>query len=312
LVAFLAQTAVLWGEGALPINSRVHYVHGFIACVIAFFLLLFHYLDERAAAALVILRPALKATDEEYRALNFRLTTLPARATLLASLAALAFLALVETLGEHYCLEWLNAFPISGHVLRFFYLLIWWLFGAFLYHTLHQLRLINCIYTQHVRINLFRMRPLYALSSLAALTAGSLAMIPYGFLLVNPSIDFPKDPLILSSYLVITSMAVATFVWPQLGIHGLQVEEKERLLDEANQRFEATILELHQRVDSENLEGVANVNMAIESLEVERNALRKIPTWPWEPEAVRLLITALALPLGLWIAQYALQSMLGS
>jgi hypothetical protein len=312
LVLFLLQTAVLWAEGAFPTDSTVHRVHGFLAGAIGLFLALFHYLDRKAGASLAALRPAMKATEQEYHELHFQLTTLPAGSTLLAGLAALAISSLIETFGEHFHLEALNTFPVSGHVLRIVYLICWWVFGAFTYHAIHQLRLINRIYTQDTQINLFRMNPLYGLSNLAALTAGSLTMIPYGFLWANPSEDLLKDPIVLSFYLVITSLAVVTFIWPQLGIHRLQVAEKERLLYEATQRFEATITQLHQQVDSENLEGMMNLNMAMASLEMERNALGKIPTWPWEPEVVRLLITALALPLGLWVVQFILQRVLGS
>jgi hypothetical protein len=311
LVVFLLQTAVLWAEGALPISSTVHRVHGFWAGATALFLVLFHYLDERAGAALAALRPALKATDEAYADLHYRLTTLPARSTLLASLAALTVGALIETSAGHYHLSELNAFPISGHLLRFFYWITWWLFGAFLYHTVHQLRLINYIYTERTHVNLFRMKPLYGLSNLTALTSGSLTVIPYGFVLVN-RFDLTTEPIVLSFYLIVTFLAVVTFIWPQIGIHRLQVEEKERLLYEANQRFEATILELHQRIDSGKLEEIGKLNTVLASLQIERNALARIGTWPWEPEVVRLLITALALPLGLWMIQFVLQRVLGS
>jgi hypothetical protein len=312
LFLFALQTAVLWAEGALPISSTVHRVHGFLAAAIALFLLLFHYLDQRASGALKVLRPTLKVCDKEYAELHHRFTTLPMRLTLLASLVALTFMALIETIGEHYHLDPLNSFPISGHTLRFLYWVAWWLFGAFLYHTVRQLRLIDRIYTERTHINLFRMKPLWALSNLTALTAGSLTMIPYGFVLVNPRIDWTEDPVVLGFYLVITFFAAATFIWPQLGIHRLQVAEKERLLDEANQRFETTILEMHQRIDSGQLEKITDLNMVLASLEIEKSALRRIATWPWEPEVVRLLVTALAMPLGLWLIQVILQRTLGS
>jgi hypothetical protein len=89
------------------------------------------------------------------------------------------------------------------------------------------------------------------------------------------------------------------------------VEEKERLLGEAALRFEAAIAGLHQRMDSGKLEGMTDLNMAIASLELEQNALNRIPTWPWQPETVRWLVTALVLPLGLWIIQFVLQRVLG-
>jgi allophanate hydrolase subunit 1 len=98
-----------------------------------------------------------------------------------------------------------------------------------------------------------------------------------------------------------------TFLWPQLGIHNLQVTEKERLLEEANMRLESLVSQLHQQVDDRDLEGVMNLNMAMASLQIELNTLRITPTWPWEPEVIRILITALALPLGLWLIQIILE-----
>jgi hypothetical protein len=70
--------------------------------------------------------------------------------------------------------------------------------------------------------------------------------------------------------------------------------------------------ESHKRLDEGHVESIGELNTALSGLEMQRNAIMAIPTWPWQPETVRLLITALALPLGLWIAQYVLQRALGS
>lgn len=305
VVVLLVQAIVLWIEGATPISS-LGFAQVYLVAVMAYMLALIHYLDKRAGVALETMRPALKAVDEEYQEMFYRLTTLPAFPTLLASLAALAFVILTEAISEPYRLEVLAPFPISANLLRIFYLICWMVFGVFLYHTLHQLRVINHIYTKHTRIDLFRVKPLYAFSNLAALTAGSLAMISYGWLLVNPWLD-RTDPLVLTPMFILLLFAVVTFVWPQMGIHRLQVAEKERLLDEASQRFKAAIGELHKKMDDGELEGMTDLNMAMASLEIELNALRKTATWPWEPEVLQLLITALALPLGLWLIQLILQ-----
>jgi len=64
LVLLLVQAIVLWIEGTFPIGTFLP-VQGFLAGVIAFWLVLFHYLDERAGAALTTLRPALKASEED-------------------------------------------------------------------------------------------------------------------------------------------------------------------------------------------------------------------------------------------------------
>lgn len=310
LVLLVSLSIALWVEGAFPTGTILP-VHLFLTGVFAFFLAMFYYLDEWAGSALATLRPDLTVDKNEYSALQFQFTTLPALPTLLASLIMLTLAFLTEAIGEPYHIEALYKFPISTNLLRIMYFGCWWLFGAFFYHTVHQLRLINHVYTQHTDINLFRMMPFYAFSNLSAFTAGSLAMIIYGFLIVTPTWD-RSDPLILFWIFVFLISALVTFVWPQLGMHRLQVAEQDRLVDEAYLRLEVIIAELHRQLDNGELEEMEAMNYAIASLEIELNTLKRIRTWPWEPETLQLLITALALPLGLWIIQLILERILGS
>jgi uncharacterized membrane protein (DUF106 family) len=309
VVLFFIPSIVYWIEGVFPVGTFLP-VHGYVAGVIAFFLAMFHYLDERADASLEALRPALKASEEEYQELHYRLTNLPAGLTVFASLVTLAIIFIAELMTAPYRIEVLNVSPASVNLFRFIYVLGWWVMGAFLYHAVHQLRLINRIYTQHTRVNLFRMKPLYAFSNLSALTAGSVAMVIYGWMAVAPEVSL-DDPITFILTLIILLVAVVIFIWPQLGIHNLQVSEKERLLEEANQRFEAIIVELHRRVDDGELDQMNDLRLTMTNLEMELNSLKKTHTWPWQPETVRWLITALVLPLGLWLIQSVLQRVLG-
>jgi hypothetical protein len=301
----IIQALVVWAEGALPFPN-IDRAQAYLAGVMAFMLALILFLDKRAGLALATMRQVLKASEEEYDHLAYKLSILPARTTLLASGLALLFVFLTEGISKPYQLDALEAFPVSANFLRFVYLSCWWIFGAFLYHTIHQLRVINLIYSKYTEVDLLRVKPLYAFSKIAALTAGSLAMIVYGWWLANPWID-RRDPLVLIPMIVLILSAIATFIWPQNGIHRLQVAEKERLLDEANQRLESLISELHQQVDDRELAGMADLNNAMACMEIELNILRKTPTWPWEPEVIQVLITALALPLGLWLLQLILE-----
>jgi hypothetical protein len=308
LALLLVQIIIVWLEGVRPMGIFLpHY--GFLAAMISYFMALFPYLDNRADSALTTLRPTLKASEEEYSQLRYQLTTLPARPTLLASLAGVIAINLITALfGAPTSFVALAAIsPMSAALLYFTYMVAWWVFGALLYHTVRTMRLINRIYTTHVRINLFGMSPLYAFSSVTALTAVSLTFSTYAWLAIN----LLFDPMSIGIAVVITVLGLATFAWPLLGIHRLLVKEKERLLEEGSRRLEATIADLHQRVDSGELEGMMDLNMTIAGLEMEQNALNRIPTWPWQPETVRLLVTALLLPLGLWVVQIVLQAIMG-
>jgi hypothetical protein len=309
LVLVLLQIAALWGEGAYPAGT-FPVNHIFIAGLSPFLLALSQVLDGRADAALATLRPVMRASEEEYRRLRYRLVTLPARPTLLASLVAVTAIILLNLATDSFRdFGGLGAFPISRIVIYLTYIGAWWVVAAFLVHTVHQLKTIHLIYTQHTRINLFNMRPLYGLSGVTALTGAGLTAITYGWMAINP--DLLGNVISMAIVLPITILAGATFLWPLLGVHRLLEEEKGQLLDECSLRIESAIAVLHQRVDGEQLGEMDDLNKTIASLEIEQNLLERIPTWPWRPETVRLLITALALPLGLWLMQYVLQRVIG-
>jgi hypothetical protein len=310
LILIAVPTTVQWIEGALPIGAFL-LVEIFIATAIAFMLGLLQFLDRRAGAALMALRPALRTIDEQRESLHYQITHMPSWGALLASVIALVTILITEAASAPFLPVELVGFSVSLAVFRVIYLFGWWVFGAFCYHTLHQLMMISRIYTRHTNVNLFRIKPLYAFSNLTALTAGSLTLITYGWRAVAPS-ESIDDPISLAIMIVILLLALVAFLWPQLGIHSLQVAEKDRLIEEANRRFELTILELHKRVDSGKLGTINELSTALTALEKELSALQKIPTWPWQPETVRWLVTALVLPLGLWIIQFVLQRVLGS
>ena len=301
---FLIQFSVLWGERTNPTPGFL-FAQAFLSGMIVLFPALQRYLDRKAGEALEALQPALEVDDATLGALRYRLVTLPAVPTLLACLfAAIAIVLINEGLGTPTGFEEVAEFPLSRAMIYGMYVLVWWVWGGFLFHTIHQLRIINLIYTKHTSINLFRLGPLYSFSRITMLTAVSQTVPTYAWLAVIGGL---RDPIAMGITVPIAFLAVVAFVWPLTGIHRLLSDEKGRLLDEAAQRFEATVSELHKSVDSGNLKGIDRVNLAIASLEMERNALGRIPTWPWQAETVRLLITALALPLGLWIIQIVLQ-----
>jgi hypothetical protein len=309
LVLLMVQTAVLWIEGVYPLGTFLP-IHLVAAGGVAYLLALLPWLDNTAAMALSTLRPALTAREEEYSQLRHQLTTLRARPTLVASLVTVTFVVLADQLGVTIAsFEAVAGSPVSAGLIYFIYLIGWWIAGAFIYHTIHQLRLINSIHTRHTRVDLFRMRPLYAFSRLTALTAASLTLTLYVDIAVQPGVL--DDPRTIGIASIIVVLAVATFAWPLLGIHRLLEEEKGRLLDENSLLLEAKLVELHQGLNRGELDGMENLNMAIASLEIEQNVLNRIPTWPWQPETVRLLVTAVLLPLGLWIVQIVLQVVMG-
>jgi hypothetical protein len=154
----------------------------------AYLLGLVHYLDDSAASALARYRPVLKGSGADYDVLRYRLTTLPRRPTNIVTLigALYAFATLVYnslTYAGDTSTGTTDGFSVPFVVTIVlgvsFNLVIYILAAVMVYHTLHQLRMVSAIYTQHTRINVFEQGPLYVLSGLTARTAIGISIVTY-------------------------------------------------------------------------------------------------------------------------------------
>jgi len=322
----LAETAIQWMEGAFPVGT-FHPVNVWTVGTLAYFLGVMHYLDKSAASAIASFRPLLMAAktarrlpvddQSQYSDLSYRLTTLPPRPALIATIAGITFAAVAFALQ-------LSAgavpTPLAGtarttlstaSVLAVF-IPANGIAILFLYHAVHQLRQVSRIYTRHARINVYQLQPLYALSRPGALTALALIAFNYAFLSVStPLLPAPRA-LDLGLTLILAAIGGAAFALPLLGAHRRLTAEKEARLGESTSRFEAATIELHNQLDRGRLLQMDHLNKALASLEIEQNALRKIPTWPWQPGAIRAVVAALLLPVAIWAVQLLVGRLLGA
>jgi hypothetical protein len=307
---FLMANAIKWLDGSQPLGTiKPFYTVG--ASDGVYYLALMHYLKGAAGAALRAFRPSLTMSEAEYNRLHYQLTTLPVRGTLLASgiggaLAALTVL-LNPTVPNPYYYSSLLATVFGGGVA----ILIFACFGACVYQTIHQLTMVSRIHATVARINLFQPDPLYAFSGLTARTAMGYLLLADTAVLVMYEFMLEADPMTVGIMAFMMALAAVTFVLPLLGMHRRMVEEKARLESEANQRLEATIAELHRRVDVGDLTEMTELYRAIASLEIELDVVAKIPTWPWQPGTLRIVISPLLVPVVVWLIQRFLERFAG-
>jgi hypothetical protein len=268
---------------------------------------LIHYLDDWAAAALARFRPVLALDEAGYDNVHYRLTTLPAGPALIATFLGAVYTVgslLIGTLTRGRTIEWL----LPGLVAFFWSIfLIFVLVAVLVYHTLHQLRTVNDIYTGHTRINIFQQGPLYALSGLTARTAVGIAIPQYlwfqafGITEVGISANDIVQGILFAIILIIT------FISPLLGAHRLLEREKQRLQDEAARSIEAAIAEVNSRVAGGELVVAGEMKEALEVLLLEQGVIDKLRTWPWRTETVRGLGVAFFLPIFIWLVQRVLE-----
>jgi hypothetical protein len=303
LVLIMIQVLFLWLDGGLTEADVLLPVIVFNAFLIPFGLALIRFLDDQAVAALESMRSMLELSVSEFHEFRYKLSNMPSRATLITGLTVVIFLILTERLWitpvRFAALEKLPVFAIVFHILDKSPALV---LGALCYHTVRQLRLVNTINSNHVRISLFDLEPSQAFSKLTAFTAVGLVVGLYGWMLINP--DLMADPISLGFAGALTVLAVVVFVWPLWGVHRLVEKEKAKALQEIDLRFEAVFSKFNQCLHSDDYSATESLNGIIAGLEVQHKKISAIPTWPWSSDTARTALTAIALPLILMILQF--------
>jgi hypothetical protein len=252
-------------------------------------LALMTFLNDRALQALRNFRPLL-ASDKEEAQLRHRLTTMPALPVLLVNFIGFSYfliLVLFRPIEGYQNRPLLTpAYLISGFIL--------FSVGSTIYlHSSRQLLLVHRIYANVRTFNLFQLQPVYAFSNLTALTGGAYILLFSLTLLLFP---FPvSDIRSVGSNLLQVVLVVLAFVLPLWQTHRRLLAEKQRLQGEVDRRLEAAFQQLHHAVR-----------------ELEPQLLSDVPTWPWQPATLRSLLTALVVPLALFVAQLILERWLTS
>jgi hypothetical protein len=303
-------TMVKWSDGSYAVGSFAP-IYLVLPAICVYVIPFVQYIDKAAASALDSFRPALAVDDKAFRLLRYRLTTMPWRSTLLISLtAAVIGPLLVRSVTE---LDPGITFRISnttyGALIDMALAsLTGWSTTAVLYHTVRQLTLVSDILTHHTRIDLYETQSLYAFSNVTARTAIGLLIPIYTWVLVG--LGGWRSWVGPTVTIIYTMFGILLFVWPLLGVHRLLEKEKHRLQIEAARRMKSASAGLHQRLDAQDLGGVTELKDAMEGLVMEKSDLDKISTWPWQAETARWLVTALLLPVILWIIQSLLSKLL--
>ena len=265
-------------------------------------------MDISAGKAIEKLQPTLQFSEVPLEQMKYRITTLPARPALFASLTMVLAVNVPLLLGFDYLgftPDPQNATQIAVFLVG---IVFWWVFGFTVYHTVHQLRVVSQIYTEYVDINLYRYSALYALSTVTSTTSISIIVAASVAVAVLPSIALrPIGIVVIATAFV---LAIITFGWPLWGIHRIMIAEKERMDLECSERYESLLTEWHSKVDSRKLDGSSDLYSAIQSVLAEKGEINKIPTWPWSPGTLRGWIAALFLPLGIWMLQWLIERFL--
>lgn len=300
---------VLWWNGTLPFGV-IDLPRAFFIPLTPYVLGFWLYVRHVARIALQKFRPVLQVGDTDYAELEYTLTNMPARSTLaVTALVTLGDAIFYWVLPQEYIqLYGSNLFVVLTQLLwiQFPALL---LAGIGVFRALYLLRQVTRVHRRARRIDLYQAPPLYAFSSLTAQIAIGLIVPIYYLFVTQQSLVMTNAPL-LGSIMSAIVVAVASFILPLREMHERIVYEKAILLGAANTRFENLVARVHSGVDANEFQEMDSWNKGLANLVIERETLEKIPTWPWERGTLTGFLTALILPIVLWVITRLLEKFL--
>ena len=267
---------------------------------------LMHRLDGLASHALAGVRPILRGTESEFAVMHRELTVAPARPAWIITVAAYA--VTIVGFAADPVSAGLTGYSVPALVIRTFWeggitaiLLI------LIYHTIRQLRLIGAINDRILGIDLFDQAPLYAMSRLTSTTAIGFIVLLLPSLFLLPAVaDIGYLILTTLWYSFAVLIAGAAFTLPLRGVHGRLVDGKRDLQSEVGRRLSATLLQIHDGVDARDSAATQAAHQALSTLMAERDLVNRVPTWPWSTSALTGFLSAVLLPIILFLVQQGL------
>lgn len=292
-----------WREGVIrPGSIDVGIFLGYVLTYGS--LALHHYLEVASRDALHETKPLLGISEEAFSNLNYEFTILPERAFLIWSLSGFILgtvnFLLFENLGFGfiYIVMMYLSFALQGLVVT----------GLF-YRVIRTTRMIYQIYATAPNVNLFSLSPVYSLSSLSAKIGLALLFMMYFEYALYP--EFMREMWVLALLGFTSLVPLAAFFLPLRGINRRLIDEKKRLLSDTSRRLETILKRIKHTMDSDDLKGLGDLEIALRTLRSEKEVVEKILTWPWRPGTIRVFLSAIFLPMFLWVIQRIFENLLG-
>ena len=314
LISVGLYVAVQAFQGAYA-DSRFYPWHIFLALQPWIVLTWIHYLDKVALVALERFQPAVEPDKEILQVARYKITTLPARPALAATVLGILLYLLIygSSSTSQLSVFGLATSTISLITVGIYFLLMWGLLGLAVYHTIHQIAVVRELFATVTKADPYNPEPLYAFSGITGRTAAILLLISYCWTLMLIQTKWLQagsaSGLGVNIFFAFFSLFI--FAWPLWGAHQLLAEAKKTAMAKNAALMRAATGELHDRIERKEMGAIKEWQTALGALELERSRLDKLPTWPWRPEALRGLIAALVVPILVWVLQYLLERILG-
>ncbi len=177
------------------------------------------------------------------------------------------------------------------------------------YQVVRQLRLVNEYHSTVESIDLLQPEPLHSFSRFTARVGLFLLGLVYYSILTDPSTM--ENPVWIGGTILFSGLALASFVLPLRGMHRRLLREKRRYEGVVARQIRQVVLDLERRTGSISEEDVDRLNKTMSLTVTMKETVGRLSTWPWRTETLRGFVSALLLPVVLWLITNALSRLIG-
>jgi hypothetical protein len=175
------------------------------------------------------------------------------------------------------------------------------LVGVSAVHIGRQLRLVARIHREATHIDPFDRGPIYAFSNLTVRAGIAFVLLATYAMTVQGALQADNVvSLVVTSFTLV--VGVICFVLPLWGIHERLGIEKDALLRDVEVRVSRLGEEMYRRIDAGQFDATKVVSDALAGVNALRDRISRLPTWPWPPNVLRGFMSALLIPVLVYIA----------
>lgn len=164
-----------------------------------------------------------------------------------------------------------------------------------IYATGHVLVMIHRLHLDATALDPFDTAPIFAFSRVTSLVGVLYVFSAYYTFLFNAAFQV-GNAIGIAMLAGIILMGTASFIVPLWSIHGRLADEKAILERGASQRARALQEDLYRRVDAGNVAGIKDLTDAAAGIHAASDRIARLPTWPWPPQVLRGFLSAILLP----------------
>lgn len=180
--------------------------------------------------------------------------------------------------------------------------------GLLIYRVFRQIKMMRRLLA-NIDADIFNPQPVYALSSYGAAVA--IAVFLAQTVPSLPLSNFFVTPGAIINVYVIAVLVLVVFFIPLNQINKRMRSNKEYLLAELGNDLKQVQVGIHKAVSKKQFSEVDKMRGTLSALREERELIQKLPTWPWQPETLRNLLTPFLIPVAVFLVTRYLGAFLG-